>query len=177
MTAHRKTKVSKYMSYLLRHHPENLHMDREGFVDVDELLVKLQEKYNVDKQLINELANGRGNRFEVVNNKIRARYGHTIDAEIPRQADTSVEVLYHGTTPEAAARILRTGLKPMKRWWVHLSPTEEIALAVGRRRTANPVVLKINAKAARQEGLRFYRVTDTVFLVSEVPPRHVRRLR
>jgi putative RNA 2'-phosphotransferase len=177
MTAHRKTKVSKYMSYLLRHHPGNLRTDREGFVDVDDLLVKLQERFEVDKQLINELASGTGTRFEAVNNRIRARYGHTIDVEIPRQADTSVEVLYHGTTHEAAARILRAGLKPMRRRWVHLSPTEEIALSVAQRRTAAPVVLRINAKAARQEGLRFYRVTDTVFLVSEVPPRYVRRLR
>jgi putative RNA 2'-phosphotransferase len=177
MTAHRKTQVSKYMSYLLRHHPGKLSMDRRGFVDVDDLLVKLQERFDVDKQLIYELANGAGTRFEVADKKIRARYGHTIDVEIPRPADTSVDVLYHGTTPEAAARILRAGLKPMKRRWVHLSPTEEIARGVARRRTAAPVVLRINAEAARQEGLRFYRVTDTVFLVSEVPPRYVRRLR
>ena len=49
-----KVRVSKYMSYLLRHNPENLKMDSEGFVDLDELLAKLKEKFPVNKHLILE---------------------------------------------------------------------------------------------------------------------------
>ncbi len=45
-----KVEVSKYMSYLLRHDPENLNMDRHGFVSLDELLEKIREHFQVDKK-------------------------------------------------------------------------------------------------------------------------------
>lgn len=165
------------MSYLLRHNPENLNMDKEGFVDLADLVRKLRERYPVDKHLIHEIVGGPGNRFEVVNNKIRARYGHTLDVDIPRIEDTSIEALYHGTTAASAACILREGLKPMNRQWVHLSPTPEIARSVGWRRTAKPVVVKVNAQAARTDGIKFYRATGTVFLCSAVPARYVTIIR
>ena len=38
-----KTRISKYMSYLLRHNPENLKIDEYGFVDFNELLQKIRE--------------------------------------------------------------------------------------------------------------------------------------
>ena len=43
MTPELKVKVSRYMSYLLRHNSENLEIDEEGFVDLDKLLGKLRE--------------------------------------------------------------------------------------------------------------------------------------
>ena len=38
--------MSKFLSYLLRHHPEylNLKMDKAGWVSVDELLEKINDK-------------------------------------------------------------------------------------------------------------------------------------
>ena len=129
-----KVKVSKYMSYLLRHNPENLRIDEEGFVDFDELLLKIREKYNVDKCFIIEIVNqGDRRRFEIVGDEVRAFYGHSIEVEVGLEEDKLVAVLYHGTTPESVSKILRNGLKPMKRKWVHLSPTKDITLEVGRR--------------------------------------------
>jgi len=172
-----KVKISKYMSYLLRHNPENLKIDEEGFVCIDELLLKLREKYDVDKSFIIEVVNRGGRkRFEIVGNKMRALYGHSIRVEVELEEDKSVTVLYHGTTPEAASEILRNGLKPMKRRWVHLSPTKEIAIEVGRRRTTKPVVLEINARDARKRGILFFKVTDHVFVCRKVPPEYIKLL-
>ena len=50
-----KIKVSKYMSYLLRHNPENLKMDGHGFVFLDGLLEKLDERFQVNEKLISEI--------------------------------------------------------------------------------------------------------------------------
>ncbi|MDH5712572.1 MAG: RNA 2'-phosphotransferase, partial [Candidatus Bathyarchaeota archaeon] len=48
-----KTGVSKYMSYLLRHNPEDLKMDNEGFIQLDELLSKVKTRYPVaDRKLL-----------------------------------------------------------------------------------------------------------------------------
>jgi putative RNA 2'-phosphotransferase len=88
-----------------------------------------------------------------------------------------VEWLYHGTTEEAAKEILEQGLKPIKRVWVHLSPTKDIATQVGMRRTSNPVILVVNCGEARKAGLRFYKASDQVYLCKFVHAKHIRRLR
>lgn len=169
--------MSRYMSYLLRHNPENLKMDRHGFVDMNELLKKLEERFRIDEKFIIEIVEESDRRrFEIVGNKIRALYGHTMPVELEFEEDKTVKVLYHGTTPEAASRILRVGLKPMKRSWVHLSPTIEMATEVGLRRTINPVILEIDAEAARKNGLRFYRATDKVYVCNAVLPRYLKKL-
>jgi putative RNA 2'-phosphotransferase len=168
-------KVSKYISYLLRHNPENLKMDKYGFVDLDELLEKLNERFQVDKRLIFEIVEkSERNRFEIVENKIRALYGHTIPVRLELEEDKVTNVFYHGTTPDAAFKILKVGLKPMKRRWVHLSPTIEMATEVGLRRTSNPIVLEINAEAARKNDVRFYKATDKVYVCDAVLPRNIR---
>ena len=172
-----KVKVSKYMSYLLRHNPEGLRMDRHGFVDLNEFLEKLRERFPVDRCLIFEIVEkSERKRFEIIGDRIRALYGHTIPVELELEEDKAVGVLYHGTTPEAAAEIMSVGLKPMKRKWVHLSPTKEIAMCVGLRRTSKPVILEIDVEAARKRGLKFYRVTDAVYLCSYIPPECLKRV-
>ena len=177
MDGNLKVRVSKYMSYLLRHNPENLKMDSEGFVDLGELLAKLKEKFPVDKQLILEIVErSERKRFEIRNGKIRALYGHSIPVMLKLKEDKTVKILYHGTTPEAAAEILKTGLKPMKRNWVHLSPTIEIARQVGLRRTSKPAILEIDAEKARKNGIKFYKATEQVYLCKQVPPRYIRRI-
>ena len=172
-----KVRVSKYMSYLLRHNPENLKMDSEGFVGLDELLAKLKVKFPVNKQLILEIVErSERKRFEIRNGKIRALYGHSIPVMLKLKEDETVKVLYHGTTPEAAAEILKTGLKPMRRNWVHLSPTIEIARQVGLRRTSKPAILEIDVEKARKNGIKFYKATKQVYLCKQVPPRYIRRI-
>ena len=173
-----KTKVSRYMSYLLRHNPENLKMDRHGFVDLNQLLEKLRERFQIDKNFIFEIVEKSDRkRFEIVENKIRALYGHTIPVKLELEEDKVAKVFYHGTTPDAASKILEVGLKPMKRRWVHLSPTMEIATEVGLRRTENPVILEIDAEAARKNGLRFYKATDKVYVCGAILPRYIRTAR
>lgn len=171
MDADLEGKVSRYMSYLLRHNPEGLKIDRYGFVGLDELYKKLKKRFPIDRSFIyRSVERSRRKRFEIVGNRIRALYGHTIQVKMKLKEDKNTKVFYHGTTPEAASKILRFGLKPMKRLWVHLSPSVDIAREVGLRRTRKPVILKIDAEAARKSGIRFYKATDKVYLCSFVPP-------
>jgi len=172
-----KTVVSKYMSYLLRHNPENLKMNKEGFVRTSDLLKNVRKRYNVDEDFIKEVVEKSDRRrFQIVGEKIRAIYGHTIDVETKFPVDEKVRFLYHGTTERSASRILREGLKPMKRRWVHLSATPEIARDVGRRRTLKPIILVVDAEKARREGTRFYRATNQVYLSEMVPSKFIKIL-
>jgi len=173
-----KTRISRYMSYLLRHNPENLQMDEEGFVSIERLLQKLKEKFpSIDKSLIYEIVEkSERKRFEIKGDKIRALYGHSIPLKMRLEEDREVKRLYHGTTPQAAKEILKTGIKPMKRRWVHLSPTIEIARTVALRRTQSPVILEIDVEKARKNGIKFYKATNEVYLTRYIPPRYIRRI-
>jgi len=172
-----KAKASRFMSYLLRHNPKNLQMDERGFVRLNSLLKRVRERYDVDEAFIRDIAYSRDKtRFQIVGEKIRALYGHTIDVEIELPEDESVEVLYHGTTAESASKILEKGLRSMRRRWVHLSTTKEIAKEVGGRRTRNPVILVIDAEKARRDGIRFYKATDRVYLSKQIPSKYIKKL-
>jgi putative RNA 2'-phosphotransferase len=172
-----KTRVSKYMSYLLRHDSEDLRMDEHGFVEFNELLEKLRKRFKISKDMIFEIVDkSYRKRFEIVGDKIRALYGHTMPVKLEFEEDTNVKVLCHGTTSDAASRILKTGLEPMRRRWVHLSPTIEIATEVGLRRTSQPVILEVNVEAARKDGVKFYKATDKVYLCRCVLPKYIKLL-
>jgi len=173
-----RIKVSKYVSYLLRHNPEDLEMDGKGFVELDQLLSKVRRRFpTVNKKLLVEMVEqSERRRFEIVDDRIRALYGHTIDVHLHLKEDTQVERLYHGTTPEAAEQILGKGLQPMKRRRVHLSPTKEIAYEVGKRRTDSPVILMVDVIEARNHGLRFFKAGDKVYVCKHVPAKYIKRL-
>jgi len=173
-----RTQVSKYLSYLLRHNAEDLTIDDRGFAAFEEVLAKVRRRFpSVDKSLLIKIVDeSERKRFEIVGNQIRALYGHTISVQIDLKEDSAVLVLYHGTTPQAAQRILKDGLKPMGRRWVHLSSTKEIALEVGVRRTNNPTVLEISAAEARKGGVKFYRSTDKVYVCEYVPAQYIKKL-
>jgi len=172
-----KVKVSKFISYLLRHNPRGLQMDERGFVRLNTLLRRVRERYNVDEAFIRDIAySSDKTRFQLIGEKIRALYGHTIDVGIELPEDERVEVLYHGTTTESASKILEKGLSSMRRRWVHLSTTKEIAKEVGRRRTRNPVILVIDAEKARRDGIRFHKATDRVYLSQQIPSKYIKKL-
>lgn len=171
-----KIKISRYMSYLLRHNPEDLKMDDYGFVDLDEFLQKIKGRFQIDEKLIFEIVEkSERRRFEIIENKIRALYGHSIPVKLELKEDLTIKALYHGTTPDAASKILKFGLKPMDREWVHFSPTIGIAREVGLRRTPKPVILEIDAEEARKNGVKFYKATDKVYLSGDVEPRYIKR--
>lgn len=172
-----KVKISKYMSYLLRHNPEGLEMDAHGFVRLNTLLKKLKKRFQLDRNFITQLVKESDKkRFEIVGDKIRAIYGHTLPVKLELEEDRIIQTLYHGTTPKAASNILKHGLKPMKRRWAHLSSTVKLAAKVGLRRSENPVVLRIDVKSARKSGITFYKATDEVHLSKYVPPKYIHRI-
>jgi putative RNA 2'-phosphotransferase len=138
-----------------------LRISHDGFVTLEDLLSLMQERYpRLDRKCLEKIVRGdEKGRYELKGNRIRARYGHSIDVAIDLPL-TDLETLYHGTSGHLAKEILKDGLKPMRRKKVHLSKTVEDAIEVGRRRTANPVILKIDAGETIKEGIRIEKGTD-----------------
>jgi len=113
-------------------------------------------------------------RHEIIGGRIRALYGHSVPNKLRREPAAPPIILFHGTSPEAARKIARDGLKPMSRQYVHLSVDGITAREVGRRKSMTPVLLEVEAGAAHESGVVFYVGNDKVWLAELVPGRFVR---
>uniref|UniRef100_A0A7J3TI31 Probable RNA 2'-phosphotransferase n=1 Tax=Geoglobus ahangari TaxID=113653 RepID=A0A7J3TI31_9EURY len=171
-----RIKVSKFLSGLLRHYPEKfrLNLDKNGFADLRKVLNILKERYGIDEISLRALVHlDKKGRFEIINNKIRAKYGHTVP--VNHRWSESGEIpplLYHGTSPKNLESILRHGLLPMKRREVHLSETVEDAIEVGKRYSEKPVILMINAKDMIKDGYEI-RKKGRVYTTDFVLPKYI----
>lgn len=172
------------MAHALRHDPTayGLALDRGGWADADAVVDALRAKRRSWRDL--GLANLRDvierssrRRFELENGRIRALYGHSVERAVERPEATPPDVLWHGTTEQAAERILARGLRPMGRQRVHLSPDRATAREVGRRRADRPVLLVVRASEAHADGIGFYEGGESVWLAGPVPARYVERAR
>jgi putative RNA 2'-phosphotransferase len=169
-----RIRISKFISYLLRHNPMGLEISEKGFVNLDLLIKKIKEKYPwIDRESIkNIVREDKKGRFEIIDNHIRARYGHSLDVS-PVLPIAEIDFLYHGTSKEASNRILKEGLKPIVRKKVHLSFNVEDAITVGKRKTEDPVILKIDAKKALAEGIRIEKASEKVYVAQEIPKEFI----
>lgn len=168
----KKEAVSKYVSRILRHNPPET-MSENGFVLLDELVELVQKKFHVDKEfIISIVKTDTKGRFHIQKNKIRAVYGHShpVRVELP-QAD--IDVLYHGTTAKAAQQILQEGLQPKGRQKVHLSPTPDTAVEVGKRKCDHPVILKIDAKKALEDNITIEKASNAVYVADFIPSKYI----
>jgi len=174
-----RIKLSKYMSYLLRHHPEKagLSLDEEGFVLIDDLVEAISSNprwsWVTRHHVIQVVTGDEKGRFQVVGEKIRAAYGHSVEVRPKYERIKPPEILYHGTSRRAVPQIKREGLKPLKRRYVHLSPDWDTAFDVGRRHDEEPVVLEIRARDAYRAGIFFTRAAPKVYLSDPIPPEFI----
>ena len=167
--------LSKTIAHALRHEPGlyGLELDKEGWAVLDDLVEALKKYYrwqNLEKAEIEKMnAVSEKKRFEIKADKIRALYGHSSGVGIEKIPSEAPEFLFHGTTEENAEQILKQGLQPMERQFVHLSADKNTAWHVGKRKTNKPVILEIEAKKAAASGVRFYLGNDTIWLADPIP--------
>ena len=169
------TRLSKFLSLVLRHRPDDygLAMDEQGFVDFDSLIdVLVAEDIVADtaEDDVMELVEGsERRRFQIDGNRIRALYGHSDRVRLNYPPDDPPPTLWHGTTPEHAAHVREEGLEPAGRAYVHLSSTEEEARSVGGRHADDPVLVRVDTRAAVDLGLKFHQATELIWLCPSLP--------
>lgn len=171
--------VSKFLSYVLRHQPESigLALDREGWANIDSLVTCAAKKGKVlDRQLIKSIVeNSDKKRFSISDDGcyIRAAQGHSSkQVDINYEEQTPPQYLYHGTATRFIASIHQDGLISGSRQYVHLSADIPTATTVGQRH-GKPVVLTIDALAMYQNGFKFYRADNGVWLTASVPVKFI----
>lgn len=172
-------KLSKKISYALRHAPweYNLQLDDQGWTELQSLLEAFNKNNGYSKvtedHVLDVIRLSDKKRFEVLNGKIRAVYGHSIPQRIQRVASEPPEFLFHGTTNNNVESIFKNGLNPVTRQYVHLSPEVETAFQVGKRRDNSPVILKVRAKEAFNAGTHFYYCNDNVWISNSIQPNYI----
>ncbi|MGL4599086.1 MAG: RNA 2'-phosphotransferase [Bacteroidia bacterium] len=172
--------LSKTISLALRHEPHKfaLFLDKEGWVKLDDLIRALRplkagwEK--IDAATIEKLIReSEKKRFEILDGRIRAYYGHSVAQTIEKESTRPPDTLYHGTTAWAWKKISKEGLRPMKRQYVHLSVDTDTAQNVGERRTDDVLLLVIDAASAWNNGIQFYHGNEGTWLAERIPPHYI----
>lgn len=169
-------KIGKKITYLLRHNPEDLVMDKNGYVSVSSLL----EKVDITQEELDHIVDTNDKKRLAYNSDksmIRASQGHSIKVDVQLKIDRPPRVLYHGTSSENYEKILNgNGLNKMKRLHVHLTDDKKIAYTVGRRYSKYnvPVILEIDSAAMYADGFKFYKSENGVWLTDNVPLKYIK---
>lgn len=171
-------KISKFLSYHLRHNPGEIGLELEpgGWIAVEALLAAAQaHQFPLTRSQLNlvvETSNKQRFSFDSTGTRIRANQGHSIPIDLQLEPRCPPEILYHGTGHQAVESILAQGLQKRARHHVHLSPDIDTATEVGMRH-GKPVVFTIKAAEMHQFGHLFYCSDNGVWLVDEVPPEYL----
>lgn len=171
------TKISKYLSFILRHQPVaiGLSLDSNGWASINELIKKTTD-FELTHDLLNLVVETNDKQRFVIDlqqNKIRANQGHSIDVDLSLEPLVPPAVLLHGTAERFYQSIKQQGLTKQKRHHVHLSESATIATSVGSR-YGKPILLEIDAKRMYEQGYKFYRSANNVWLVETVPSQFIK---
>lgn len=175
-------KLSMYLSYLLRHHPEDigLEMNPQGWVSVEQLIAGINDsgKYRIDFDTLKEIvaSDKKGRyRFNDDMTKIKACQGHSITWVTPElEYMNPPEFLYHGTTTEALKKINASGgISKMERHAVHMQADMKKAWKSALRWKKNPVILKIAAAEYAKDGAVFGKTENDVWCTERVPVKYI----
>ncbi len=173
------TDLSKEISYALRHNPQKyrLSLNDEGWADLSQLIGSLRTDKRftdlLEMDILSMIEFSEKHRHEVLDGKIRAVYGHSINQKIEKKPSVPPRELYHGTAHKFMDSIFEMGLVPKERQYVHLSEDIETAISVGKRRDEQPVILKIDSARANADGILFYLADERIWLADYIPSSYL----
>ena len=191
LAANQRRRLSKFMSGALRHFPDDvgLDVDDRGWTAYDALVAAVDQQYDwaTADHVAAVIATDPNGRFERTagtdasdadpgHDRVRAAYGHSINVDLAPTDSPVPDELYHGTAPGNLDSIRTEGLRPMSRQQVHLSGSHEEALRVGRRYTADPIVLIVDTAGMLADGHRITKRGVDTYTTDRVPPAYLSSL-
>ena len=178
MTRKEEEKISKFLSYVLRHKPETigLKLDAYGWASIEELIRNSNEYgtlLNLEI-LSNIVQSDEKSRYSISENgkNIRANQGHSVEIDLNLPTSVPPLYLYHGTSIDRIESIKSKGILKGERHHVHLSTEIDTALSVGKRH-GKPHFFVVNAKAMHNDGHKFYLSDNGVWLTDHVPSKYL----
>lgn len=171
------TKVSKYISLILRHKPETIgiSLDEHGWANVKDLIEGVNKTHKLDMKTLEEIVETDDKQrysFNEDKTKIRANQGHSVNVDVELEEVEPPEFLWHGTGEKYVESIRETGLVPKSRLYVHLSDSYGTAILVGKRH-GKPMVFCVKSGQMYTDGYKFYRSKNGVWLTKFVPEEYL----
>jgi len=171
-----EVKLSKALSYTLRHGAEKmgLTMHGGGFILIDDLLRHERFRGHTVEEVEKVVTSNDKQRFFIdysdAKPKIRANQGHTLQVEVDMEEITDPSLypnIIHGTYFKAWDIIKTEGLSRMKRNHIHFARDEPGSSGVisGMRRTCQ-VIIAIDLEKALNDGIKFYLSANDVILTA-----------
>jgi len=175
--------LGRVLTGILRHFPDRygLSVDAHGWIELAAIARAIAQRHPVyrwlkPQHLIAIAETDAKGRYEVRDDRIRATYGHTLEVDLDLPTDDIPEHLFYPVTAEEATIVLEVGLRPSDRRKVHLSKTALDAVAAGKVRTPEPIVLEVDATKAQRDGIVIMRAGKTVYLADRIPAELLRRI-
>jgi putative RNA 2'-phosphotransferase len=171
------TKVSKYISLILRHKPETIGitLDKHGWANVQDLIKGVNKTYKLDMETLEEIVaidNKQRYSFNEDKTLIRANQGHSVDVDVELEEAVPPEYLWHGSATKYVESIRKDGLIPKSRLYVHMSESYMTAMDTGARH-GKPMVFCVKALDMHNDGYRFYKSANGVWLTKFVPVEYL----
>ena len=107
---------------------------------------------------------------------IRANQGHSIPVDVELKEAVPPDTLYHGTGEKDVESIDREGLISKSRLYVHLSADIPTAEKVGQRH-GKPVIYRVDCRKMAEDGYKFYRSVNLVWLTKKVPVGYIKKVK
>ena len=176
--------LSRIIAGALRHFPEKLGlmMDGKGWVDI----ISLIDAIGTSRSGFNWLrvhhvealveTDPRG-RYQIDGGMVRATYGHTLDISPDDLPIAELDEYFYPVTEEEADIIVEGGLHPTDRKKVHLSGSIEKAIEAGRVRTDEPLILRIDGKNAKKDGLKIFHAGKDVFITEGIDSKYISKVK
>lgn len=179
MSTTETVKQSKFLSFVLRHHPESigLTLDENGWALTSDLIAKAGEHGRMlTLEALKEIVATNDKKrftFSPDFSKIRASQGHSLQIDLQLKEQNPPAILYHGTAEKNLDSIRQKGLLKGQRQYVHLSVDQESSRRVGMR-YGKPVVLTIEAARMQKDGYTFFISENGVWLTETVSPAYIK---
>lgn len=172
-------KLGRFISLVLRHHPESigLKLDEFGYANVDELISQMNKhgKY-IDFDTLKYIVDTNDKQRYSFNGdftKVRANQGHSINVDLRLTEKIPPNILYHGTATRFLDNIMKGGITKQSRQYVHLSKDIDTATKVGKRH-GKVAILVLDTSKMYQDGVKFYLSDNGVWLTDYVNPKYIK---
>ena len=164
-------KLSKLLSFVLRHDNLGLEIGNDGYININQLLKHSKfNKFTLQDiiQVVNDCPKQRFNLEDRQGNLyIRANQGHSLHVNVKMTLLTiAPPIVVHGTNIDAFRIIKTQGLSRMNRQHIHFAkglPSD--GLKSGMRSDCQ-VYIYINAAKAMKDGIEFYESENQVILTA-----------
>jgi putative RNA 2'-phosphotransferase len=175
MTQNRSAKqLAKFLSYLLERRPDEFGLvaDDNGYFRIKDVLKAINEEQGwtyVRRSHLNEVSLSVPNPpFEISDPFIRGINRERLAAARP--VDTLSKLLYICVRQKAHPVAMEKGLFPSGNPKIVLSSDRELALRIGKRIDAQPVLLSVHVEKSLKEGVVYGQVGQSLFVTDFIPP-------